>query len=74
MIIDKLNPAIKAYMVSAMAIPIPEKMPDFQVLLTVRWIHKIPRGPSGIDTARPVTIPFHSKFKSMKAKIEEKNI
>ncbi len=32
---DKLKPAITAYNVSAVAIPIPEKIPDFQFLLTV---------------------------------------
>ena len=71
MIMDKLKPATNAYTVSAVAIPIPEKIPDFQFLFTVLWMHKIPSGPSGIDTAKPVTTPFHSKLKSIDAKIGE---
>jgi hypothetical protein len=65
MINDNPKPAMRAFVLSADATPIPEKIPDFQFLLTVLCIHKIPSGPSGIDTARPVRIPFQSKLISI---------
>jgi len=69
----RLNPAIIAYIMSEEAIPRPDKNPDFQFLLTVRFIQSIPKGPSGTDTAIPIKKPFQSRLKLIKAKIAEIN-
>jgi len=62
-----------AYIASEVAIPNPDMKPDFQFLLTVRFIHNIPKGPSGSDTAVPIIKPSQSSLKLMKANITEIN-
>ncbi len=59
MIIVKLNPAIIAYKVSDVATPNPEINPDFQVLLSVRLMQRIPKGPKGTETTIPIINTFY---------------
>ena len=73
MIIVRLKPAMMAYMASEAAIPKPDINPDFQFLLTVLFIHNIPKGPNGSDTAVPIIKPSQSSLKLMKANITEIN-
>ena len=73
MIIVRLKPAMMAYMASEAAIPKPDINPDFQFLLTVLFIHNIPKGPRGSDTAVPIIKPSQSSLKLMKANITEIN-
>ena len=50
---------------SAVAAPSPEMNPERWLLLSVRWIHITPIGPSGIDATSPMTIPFNSAINSI---------
>lgn len=66
-----LKPAIIAYKVSEVATPNPEINPDFQVLLTVLFMQRTPKGPNGIETMIPMMMPSNNKVKLMVAKIAE---
>jgi len=63
MMIVRLKPATIAYKVSDVATPRPEINPDFQVLLTVLLMQRIPNGPKGIETAMPMMMPSNNSFK-----------
>ena len=59
------RPAIKAKIVSAVAIPIPDKKPEVRPLLIVLWIHNMPNGPIGIDITNPMINPLINKLSSI---------
>src|ERR1017187_7263585 len=52
-----LKPAMAAYNASATADPSPEKRPDRQPLVMVRWTHKTFTGPTGAVMINPASRP-----------------
>jgi hypothetical protein len=52
-----LKPAMEAYNASATADPSPEKRPDRQPLVMVRWTHKTFTGPTGAVMINPASRP-----------------
>ncbi len=52
------KPAIIAYMVSAVATPIPDRKPEILPLVRVRLMQSKPMGPNGNDIRTPIRIPF----------------
>ncbi len=54
----KPNAAIHPYTASAVAAPRPDTNPCTRPLDNVRLMHKIPMGPTGAATEKPITNPF----------------